>query len=192
MKRTALTVFALITSYNLGYCDCPVELSSKITDVARDLAINKLSQYFVCSEADAENDKAPCNTFAGRGLESIYSVSDFKTPTGYLSANAIWDFVHSSDKWVSLGNVYNEDNNLCAQAVANQGNPVIAVMHHPDHGHIVLVIPGDAGKSPKWNMLVAYSAGFLYHHPEQAYVGKLLSFGYQPDDAKTAEFFYRK
>ena len=138
------------------------------------------------------NDQSPCNTFAARGLESIYRVSDFKTATGYFSANAIWDYVNASSDWVSLGGVFNEDNNLCAQAMANQAAPVIAVRKAPGNGHIALVIPGDPERSGSWNMLAAYSASFLFHHPDQAYVGGPLSKAYTKDDAKTAVFFYRR
>ncbi|MFG1287909.1 hypothetical protein [Xanthobacter versatilis] len=185
----AVSVFLFLGSANAA---CPIPITSNPTDASGHLAISKLSQLLVCSENDPMNDQSPCNTFASRGLESIYSVSDFKTASGFLSANAIWDYVNASAKWVSLGGVYNEDNNLCAQVMANQALPVIAVMKAPGHGHIALIIPGEPGKSGTWNMLVAYSASFLYNHPDKAYVGGLLSKAYQPDDAKKAVFFYRK
>jgi hypothetical protein len=192
MRILPAGAIAILLSVCGANAACPVPVTSKPTDTSGQLAISKLSQLLVCSQNDPMNDQSPCNTFAGRGLEAIYSVSDFKTATGFLSANAIWDYVSASGNWVSLGEVYNEDNNLCAQAMANQAVPVIAVMKASGHGHIALVIPGDPGKSGTWNMLVAYSASFLYNHPEKAYVGGLLSKAYQPDDAKKAVFFYRK
>jgi hypothetical protein len=167
-------------------------MTSEPTDLGSQLAISKLSRLLTCSADDPLNDQSPCNTFASRGLESIYSVSDFKKGTGYLSANGIWDFVTASSRWVLVGGVFDQDNNLCAQALANRAYPVIAVMKASGHGHIALVIPGAAEKSPKWNMIAAYSASFLYEHPESAYVGGLLSKAFGPENAKNAKFFYRK
>ena len=190
MRGLPIVAFSILVFICSAKAACPIPVTSKPTDTSGQLAISKLAPMLVCSPDDPK-EQSPCNVFAGRGLESIYGVTDFKTATGYLSANAIWDNVNASSDWVSLGGVFDEDNNLCAQAVAYQAVPVIAVMKAPGHGHIALVIPGDPQQSGKWNMLAAHSASFLYNHPEKAYVGGPLSMAFQPPDAKNAVFFYR-
>jgi hypothetical protein len=167
-------------------------MTSDPEDLAKGLGISKLSQLLVCSEDDPMNDQSPCNTFAGRGLSAIYSINDFQTDSGYLDANHIVDYVRGSDNWVSVGPVFDADNNLCAQALANKAYPVIAVMQAADHGHIALVLPGEVTQSTTWGFPAAFSASFMLGHPESAYVGGPLSKAFGVDNAKQAEFFYRK
>jgi hypothetical protein len=176
----------------IAACPVPVPVQSTQSDAAKKLPISKLNQFLKCDASDPVNDQSPCNTFAGKGLEALYGVNDFKTPTGYLSANQIADFVASSDHWVALGAVFDEDNNICAQATANQGYPVIAVMKGTVHGHVAMVLPGELARSGTWGFLAANSASFLFEHPDKVYVSGPLSKAFGPDNAKNATFYYRK
>jgi hypothetical protein len=171
---------------------CPVPLQSTQNDAARKLAVSKLSEQMKCDPKDITNDKSPCNTFASRGLQSLYGVNDFVNGSGALSANAIAENVAKSTDWVNVGNVFNEDNNFCAQALANRAYPVIAVISEPGHGHIALVIPGDPKKSPSWGFNVANGASFRLGEPGKAFVGDLISGAFSVEHAKKAQFYYRK
>jgi hypothetical protein len=189
-ERPALLLLLFLPT--IGTADCPLPLTSVESTQAKQLAMNKLNQFLQCDPKDPINDQSPCNTFAARGLEAIYAVTDFKTAAGFLSANAIADYVAHNEKWVSLGGVFNEDNNLCAQVVANSVYPVIAVMKAAGHGHIAVVIPGEPQKSTTWKFLAANSASFFYESPGSAYVGGPLSKAFGPTHAQKALFYYRK
>jgi hypothetical protein len=109
-----------------------------------------------------------------------------------LSANQIYENVSTSAKWDEIGSVYDEENNYCAQTLANKAYPVVAVMKGVDHGHIALVIPGSSTRSSGWNMYVANSASFFIGRPDMVYVGGPLSKVFGPANAQQALFFYRK
>lgn len=191
--RIANMVLVLTTGSSvMATATCPVPPTSVESSAAQALAVNTLNQFLKCDPAELLNDRSPCNTFAGRGLEAIFGISDFKTDGGYMSANEIADFVAKSDKWASLGTVFNEDNNLCAQAVANDATPVIAVMKGQPHGHVALVIPGPPKNSPTWQFLVVNSASFFYGAPNSGYVSQPISKAFRPENAKNAAFYYRK
>ncbi|MGB3251655.1 hypothetical protein [Buttiauxella gaviniae] len=183
----------LITS-NVVFSQCPVAPINQPNDEARKLSVNGLSKFMVCHSGDRE-DRSPCNTFASQGLSSIWGISDFGTDNNtFLSANQIWEKVNSSgSKWSSLGDVFDEDNNLCAQSLANSGWAVIAVMKGTNngHGHVALVIPGELQKVPSWGMLAANSASFLLDEPTKGYISKPLSFAFSKTKASEARFFYQ-
>jgi hypothetical protein len=172
---------------------CPVPPQSVPTNEANALAVSKLGGFFQCDPQDRTNDRSPCNTFASRGLEAIYHVTDFKVAGGgYMSANEIYDNVSLDPHWAKLGTVFDEDNNLCAQALANNSFPVIAVQKGAGHGHIALVLPGAPARSPSWKFLTANSASFFLDQPNTGYINKLLSNAFGEENAKKAVFYYRK
>lgn len=179
---------------------CPVPPANTPSRQQLDLVIKKLGEFMKCEVGNEMNDSSPCNTFASRGLEAIYGVKDFKTgKSSHQSANGMWNEVHKSDsQWKKLGAVLDEQNNLCAQSIANAGWPVIALRERKGHGHVALVIPGELKDSGSWGMKTANSASFFYREtPEemysksQGYLDKALSSAFIKEDAKDAVFFYR-
>lgn len=194
MKYVKLLLF-LFAQFSTAeaYSSCPVALINTPSDAARKLSISKLGQFMQCESNDPINDASPCNTFASRGLEAVYGVTDFKRGLGHLSANQIADkVIANGSRWTVIGAILDENNNLCAQSLANSGFPVIAVKKGSPHGHVALVIPGEPMKSASWNMLVSNSASFLIGKPETAYVSKPLSNAFSKNSTPGAKFFWRK
>ncbi len=192
-KSVAITTSIVIL---IGSCcpsvACPIPVDAVETTAAKMLPIKKLFELMTCSATDPINDKSPCNTFAGRGLQAIYHVSDFQDGRGgYLSANQISDFVAKSAAWHSLGGVLDAGNNLCAQTLANHAHPVVAVLKKSVHGHVALILPGTVAMSTSWGMAAANSASFLFEKPAKSYIDGPLSKSLQKEDAQNASFFYR-
>jgi hypothetical protein len=186
--------FALVTFTEVVSAQCPVPPANTPSASAKQLTISKLGQFLKCDANDPLNDQSPCNTFASRGLESIYGIKEFKSgEQSHQSANQMWDTANASgSKWVKLGGVFNEQNNLCAQSMANTGWPVIALLKASGHGHVALIIPGEPQKSGTWSMLAANSASFFLDDPDSAYLNKPLSNAFGNANAQNASFFYRK
>lgn len=192
MKKIVLSVVVIVAA-GVAKAQCPVPPANTPSEVAKHLAINKLAQFLKCEANDPLNDQSPCNTFASRGLESIYGVADFKTgDTTHQTANQMWDTVNASgSKWRRLGSVFDEQNNLCAQSMANAGWPVIALLKATDHGHVALVIPGEPKQSDSWKMLATNSASFFLGKPASVYLNKPLSNAFSAASAQSASFYYR-
>lgn len=179
---------------NVAVAQCPVPPLNTPSAAAQKLAIAKLSEFLKCEANDPISDQSPCNVFASRGLEAIYGVADFKTTAGqHFSANQIWDAVNAAGvRWARIGPILNEQNNLCAQSVANAGMPIIAVMQAEGHGHVALVVPGEPTPSAIWGMLAANGASFFLDKPASGFVSKPLSHAFSKDSAGRTIFFYRK
>lgn len=192
MKQFILSAIIIFTA-GVAAAQCPVPIANTPSSAAKQLAISKLGQFLKCEANDPLNDQSPCNTFASRGLESIYGVKDFKSGVStHQAANEMWSTVSASgSKWSKLGGVFDEQNNLCAQSMANAGWPVIALLKGTGHGHVALVIPGEPKKSDTWGMLVANSASFFLDKPASAYLNKPLSNAFNTTSSQTSAFFYR-
>ncbi|HCR0386880.1 hypothetical protein [Enterobacter kobei] len=192
--KMLITLFCLLIG-SFTYAQCPVAPINSPNEESRKLSVNKLSEFMICDISAPENDRSPCNTFASQGLNAIWGINDFGSDQKtYLTANQIWEKVNSPDTvWHNLGSVLNEDNNLCAQSLANAGWAVLAVMKGSDngHGHIALIIPGEPQQALSWGMLVANSASFFLDKPYKAYISKPLSFAFSAANANQASFFYR-
>ncbi|EKI3096600.1 hypothetical protein PC510_003881 [Escherichia coli] len=186
---------ALLLSISGGvYGGCPVAPINTPTEKAEKLSTQLLPVLMKCKESLPANDQSPCNFFVSQGLYIMWGVDDFGKGDGpFLTANQIWDKVNSGNSnWKKLGIVLDEDNNLCAQSLANDGWPVIAVMKEEGGtGHVSLVIPGQPTESSTWGMLSANSANFRLNQPEASYVGSPLSKAFGKENAKRAVFFYR-
>lgn len=193
MVNATTTLISLVIVSSWSFAACPVAPANVPSEDTKKLAIGKLSEFLACSEDDPINDQSPCNTFASKGLEAIYGVTDFKgTSNTHLSANQIYDKVAAAGNWKLIGSVLNDNNALCAQAAANSALPVIAVMKGTRHGHIALVIPGEPSKAPSWgNKLAPNSASFFYEKPKNTYVNGPLSKAYGPANAASASYYYR-
>ncbi len=192
MKYVSAVVLLAIPG--IVYSGCPVAPANTSSDNAKNSYIKSLSGLIKCEESLPANDKSPCNFFVARGLSQIWHVEDFGKDDGpFLTANQIWDKVNSGNtNWKKLGPVLDEDNNLCAQSMANGGWAVIAVMKvEGGTGHVALVIPGDPKQSAAWGMLAANSASFRLNDPKASYVDKILSSSFGKENAKRAVFFYR-
>lgn len=187
----ALALVALL-SFSAAFAACPVAVQNQPTDAANKLAVKKLGALLACDPNDPINDQSPCNTFASKGLEAIYGVTDFKTAAGtHQSANEIHATVKKSTRWKEIGAVLDDDNALCAQSAANAALPVIAVITGSPHGHIALIIPGEPFKSPTWGKFAPKSASFFYNSPGKGYVNEPLSKAFQPAEAKNTTYYYR-
>lgn len=190
--KLSIAVLVFVLQIGMSY-SCPVPVTSTTTPAAKTLAFHLLNGFMQCDPQVPLNDVSPCNTFAGRGLEQIYGLTDFKTASGYLSANAIADYLGSHSTWERIGSVRDEGSNLCAQALANAAYPVVASLKQSGHGHIALVLPGDPTISPSWgNIWVANSASFFYNNPYEAYVGEAISKAFRSELAAQASFYYRR
>lgn len=184
---------SLLTAYTMAaHAACPVDITASATKEQTSAAVTKLGQFTSCDPSDPTNDRSPCNTFASRGLEALYGISDFKLAGVPMSANGIADFVERDSQWVKLGVLLSAENNACAQALANSRYPVIAAKRGANHGHVAIIIPGSLRNSSSWGMPVASSASFLLDQPLDSYVEGPLSkaFGFQ--NASSANFYYRK
>jgi hypothetical protein len=192
MKKTLLNL-ATIAAFSLASAQCPVPPANAPSAEANRLAIDKLGQFLKCEAKGPLNDQSPCNTFASRGLEAVYGVKDFKSGDGtHQTANQMWDKVNGSgSKWKKLGSALDEQNNLCAQSIANAGRAMIVLLQAPGHGHVALILPGEPKKSDSWGMLVANSASFFLNKPASAYLNRPLSNAFSKGDAQKAAFFYR-
>ena len=193
MKRFVLSIMALVAA-GAAAAQCPVPLANTPSASAEQLAVSRLAQFLKCDPVDPLNDQSPCNTFASRGLQSIYGVKDFMLGgSTFQSANQMWDTVNAQgSKWLRLGSVFDEQNNLCAQSLANAGWPVIALLKAAGHGHVALVIPGEPQQSASWRMFAANSASFFLGKPASAYLNKPLSFAFDTAHAQDASFFFRR
>lgn len=193
MKELLLSV-VLVIAPAVASAQCPLPPANTPSAAAKQLAISKLGQFLKCEANDPLNDQSPCNTFASRGLEAIYGVIDFKVgEKSHQAANAMSESVNGpTSKWVKLGGVFDEQNNLCAQSVANAGWPVIALLKAAGHGHVALVIPGEPQKSGSWGFLAANSASFFLGRPASVYLNQPLSSAFGVADARNAIFYYRR
>lgn len=191
LRLVSLGLVAVAVS-GVAMAACPVPPRSNPTDLSNRLPIAKLTPLLSCRSDDPLSDQSPCNIFAAKGLEALYSINDFKSGDKYMSASQIFDYVSSSPNWGKIGTLFDIDSNLCAQAAANQAYPVIAVMKASPHGHIALIIPGTVSNSGTWGMNVANSASFFIGQPDKSYISGPISKAFQPDNAKKAIVFYRK
>ena len=122
MKSVFCSVVIAATA-TVAHAQCPVSPTNTPSSAANSLAVSRLGQFLKCDAGDPLNDQSPCNTFASRGLEAIYGITDFKSGSKrHQSANQMWETVSAAGtKWTRLGTVFDEANNLCAQSAANAG-----------------------------------------------------------------------
>jgi hypothetical protein len=158
--------------------------------------VDILSPVLQCSGDDPNNDKALCNVFAGKALEAFYGNTDFKTDDGYMQAEGMFEAMQTSQHWHENGSILDQDANLCAQALVNQGHPTLAIMAAPapgKHGHVAVIIPGVPLNAPNFGIQSADSASFLMGNPAGSYVDGPLSKSFLKSngDAGNAFFYYR-
>lgn len=137
-------------------------------------------------------DSAPCNQFVGKALEHLFGYKDFTSPTGWLLANQIYEYVHSNPQiWKRLGNAGDQRALQEAAAGADNGHAVIAIEKAEPHGHIALILPGKVAASGSWSLSVPASASFLLNKPEKSYVGCRLSYAWTAEKVNQVELWFR-
>ena len=135
-----------------------------------------LREQLACHESI--DDRAPCNYFVGKALSRIYQINDFQgvTTGSWLSANQISSYVSQNpNKWKLIGSASDQNSLAQAQADANAGAAIIAILENNPNGHVALILPGKLLHSNSWNLSVPNSASFFLDRPLDSYVGKLLS-----------------
>jgi len=179
-------------------------------------SLGELSACFKKPE-DAPPSGVNCNVFAGRSLETVYGVSDFKATDGhYLSANEIADFLVTSPNWTLIGSA--DSQKVLDQAANSAGSrPVVAVWRNPDpdltkHGHVALIGPGPLQPSG-WVLLptvllgggapfrtatagpvhlnVPNSSGFSMDNVTARYIGDKLSRAFGNDKKSAVQIYVR-
>lgn len=176
-----------------------------------------LGELSACFAGDAPPSGVNCNVFAGRTLETVYGVSDFKATDGhYLSANEIADFLVTSPNWTLVGSA--DSQKVLDQAANSAGSrPVVAVWRNPDpdltkHGHVALIGPGPlqpsgwvlpgpttvqrVGLVPKpvsnpVHLNVPNSSGFSMDNVTARYIGDKLSRAFGNDKKSAVQIYVR-
>jgi hypothetical protein len=126
------------------------------------------------------DDRAACNRFLGRALESIFGNTDFKAgPDDYMLANDIAMSLEGSvPGWKKLGEADDQAVLQSASDRANRGD-IVAAKPGGSHGHVALILLGplDATSTEKgWDGLSTPNSGaFRLDHPELVYIGCPLS-----------------
>ena len=158
----------------------------------------KLMQIMACpADADRDTghqvDAVACNYFVAKGLQELYSVSDFIPSSNngrWLTANEIANYVRThSDRWTLLGNADKQQVLSDAAAGAAQRQPTIAVMKGDPHGHVAIILPGALHRSGNWKLNVPNSAAFSLDNVNKAYVFCRLSFAFS--DPAQVEIYFR-
>jgi hypothetical protein len=198
MKTARYAMAPLLLVTTVANATCPSAPNNNFNEAKKAgldmLATTKLSIQLSCDPKAKINDLSPCNRFVGKGLVDVYGVQDFVHGGGYLTANAIFDYVSTAGNgWKSIGILADADNSLCAQYLANKGTPVIAVIKGAVHGHVAMVLPGEPKTSQTWGGFAPNSAAFKYERPTsaQTYVNERLSLAFTAGDAHKAMYFYR-
>ncbi len=79
-----------------------------------------------------------------------------------------------------------------AQTNANSGKAVIALYLDEDElGHMSLILPGEMHTSATWSLKVPNSSSFFVVKPEDAYVGKGLSYAFNKSQAVRVKLYAR-
>jgi hypothetical protein len=164
--------------------------------------VAKLNQLRQCKEAI--DDKAPCNIFLGRALQTLFGNTDFATGRdSFLLANDISNALKSPGNagWVRIGSGADQNALDRAQEIANELKPVVAVRVGRQRkdgtrgaGHVALVIPGSTEARQfddhEWGALRApNAASFFLDHPERVFVGCPLSAVWRKPDE--VELYYK-
>ena len=150
-----------------------------------------IGNEFICKPTDPVNDKSPCNYLLSNVLEKGWGLTEFKTPSGYLSANSIFKLLEERSDWIKLGAADKQGALNVAQTLANKGFPVIAASEGAVHGHVALIIPGEESMSGKWGLDVPNSASFFLGRPHKSYIGKMLSFAWSSDQKSNVVIFFK-
>lgn len=189
IRASLAIIFVASTRYAVA---CPTISTSNAPLLNGNTITNILTPYFSCNKDEPLLEKSPCNLFVARAMSDIYGIDDFKAKTGYLSANQIAQkLVDGFNGWKPIGILLDDDNGACAQALANEGYPVIAALSEKDHGHVALIIPGKLNS--RWQGYQSpNSASFLLGKPQLSYIGKPLSFSFGKLKAKQAKYFYHE
>lgn len=129
-----------------------------------------------------------CRAALAQALEQIYGVKDFGADSKYMTPAEI--AAKAAGGWEHLGAATDQDALKKAQAAANCGRAVIAVMSGENGGHVAIILPGPLASSSVWKLQVPNSASFFTHNPEKSFSGKPLSYSFPKPDG--IEIYARK
>ena len=145
-------------------------------------------QLTSCKASDPSNDQNPCHEFLGKTLETIYSLTDFKTNGRYLRPILIAKYISDhADKWLAIGKADDQAALESAQSRANEGFPVFAVSPF----HAAFILPGRLVTSSSWQLHVPDAASFFPRSPSASYLREKLSQAWKKADARNVQLYYR-
>jgi hypothetical protein len=148
-----------------------------------------LQKFIDCRETST--DQAACNNFQGK---LVYKVNDFYSEKSgrYMTSNEIAKFLKESDRWNTLGPVYEQSTLNKAQEYANNKKAVVAVYQNASGiGHVVLITPGSLQPSGSWGLSVPNVASFFAPQPERSFIEKGLSFAFNKNLIKDVTIYVR-
>lgn len=153
---------------------------------------DRLVPYLSCPDDRRDGplaDRIACNYFAGRVLNDLYGVTDFRSGGGWMTANNMLDHVRAHPaRWSLLGKANSQSVLDEAARGAAQGQPVIALMRGSP-GHVAIILPGAPSPSTGWGLKAPNSAQFSLDNVDGAYVFCRLSYGFS--DPSKVEIFWR-
>lgn len=196
LKKLSVPCFIVLglLSQAVTYAACPAAKASKAGEELNQIASQMLRSFLACRTDVPFSDRTPCNVFVSMGLEAVYGVTDFQIGARkHMSANQIASQIDVDKRWVRIGALLDDESALCAQASANDGFPVIAVLSEARHGHVALVLPGPFARASSWGGHIApNSASYFLDKPYAAYVSQPLNRAFGRSNAVKASYYYRK
>lgn len=146
-----------------------------------------------CRESSADRFPSPCTRFVSEALERVYAVTDFKKGTSYLTGYRVQTILNGVDSgWTMIGTALEQSALNEAQKIANDGNPVVAVLQAASNGHVALVLPGSVKRSLTWQRRVPNAASFFSNQPGRSFIAKSLSYAFDPSSAEKVNLYYRQ
>lgn len=121
-----------------------------------------------------------CRGALAQALEQIYGIKNFGADAKYMTPAQIAS--KAASDWEHLGAAADQEALKKAQAAANCGRAVIAVMSGENGGHVALILPGPLTTSNGWKLQVPNSASFFTHNPGKSFSGKPLSYSFPKAD----------
>lgn len=153
-----------------------------------------LSEFQSCNNTPV-NGINPCNEYLGKSLKIVYNQNDFYNENAgrYMIVSEMADHLESSGQWVEMGTVFDQGILKQAQEKANAGKAVVALYINANGlGHISLILPGQMHTSATWSLQVPNSSSFFTVKPEDAYVGKGLSYAFNKSQAVKVKLYSKK
>jgi hypothetical protein len=183
MRKLFLCAACLMVSLGVLSQDC------KKTDYSADQQkyMEESLQKFTACQLPLD---ASCRAALAQALEHLYGVKDFGSESKYMTPSEITKKVAGDSNWEHLGNAADQSALKNAQARANCGKAVIAVLASETGGHVAVILPGSLAHSGTWKLDVPNSASFFTHNPGKSFAGKSLAYSFP--SAQNVEIYARK
>lgn len=148
-----------------------------------------LEDYQLCKKNSTV--QKGCKSFTAKAICDFYGINDFIVDDVYVEQTKLYDIVLNNGKWAKLGWANNQEVLTKAQQYANDHNPVIAVKTDDPNYFTVLVVPGTAQFSQKWQLEVPITAAFFpLSSNMEAFLDKGLNYVWS--DAEKVTIFIRR